>query len=53
MCEEATEFLATGGLIRRRLQGTVEWRLDTGRAFERLLLSSAPAGTLPPGISVF
>ena len=50
ICGAESEFLACGGRVRRTSHGKIEWRLDADRRFERLLLDSAPVGTLPPGI---
>jgi hypothetical protein len=52
-CEPDAVYFAYGGLLKGEIAGVVEWRLDTGRAFERLLLSMAPEGFLPPGIVDF
>jgi hypothetical protein len=46
-------YFAYGGLLKSEIAGAVEWRLDTGRTFERSLLSTAPDGVLPPGVVEF
>ena len=44
---EGREWFSYGGVVILRAQGTVECREDRGRRFEKLLLASAPHGTLP------
>ena len=48
-CPPGDEWLAYGGVVSHTAaSGTVDRRTDPERAFERLLLSTAPAGMLPP-----
>jgi hypothetical protein len=52
-CEPDAVYFAYGGLLKSEIAGAVEWRLDTGRTFERSLLSTAPYGVLPPSVVEF
>jgi hypothetical protein len=48
-CPPDDEWLAYGGVVSHTVaSGAVDFRLDPERTFERLLLSTAPAGALPP-----
>jgi hypothetical protein len=48
-CPPADEWLAYGGVVSHTVaSGSVERRSDPERAFERLLLSTAPVAVLPP-----
>jgi hypothetical protein len=48
-CPPGGEWLAYGGVVAHTAaSGAVDRRSDRERAFERLLLSTAPGGTLPP-----
>jgi hypothetical protein len=47
-CPPGDEWLAYGGVVSHTaVSGAVDRRSDRGRTFERLLLSTAPDGTLP------
>jgi hypothetical protein len=50
ICEENEEFFAYGGRVRMKTGTIIEWRIDEEQRFERLLLSTSPAGILPPEI---
>ena len=48
-CPPGDEWLAYGGVVSHAAaSGVVDRRRDPERAFERLLLSTAPNGVLPP-----
>lgn len=44
------EFIAYGGYVRRKVGKAIEWRIDDGKRFELLLLSTAPKDLLPVGV---
>jgi hypothetical protein len=49
-CPRDEEWLASGGVVTHTaVSGAVERRSDPERSFERLLLSTAPRGAVPPG----
>lgn len=39
-----------GGVVTHGARGADERRVDRGRVIERLLIESAPAGTIPAGV---
>ena len=48
-CPPGDEWFAYGGVVQHTTaSGVVDRRNDPERTFERLLLSTAPGGTLPP-----
>ena len=47
---EDRQWHAFGGVITVRTGGAEETRFDREREFEKRLLSSAPQGSLPPGL---
>jgi hypothetical protein len=49
-CAPGDEFIACTGFVTRTTGNAVECRKDRDRRYERLLLSTAPANTLPPGL---
>ena len=44
------EWFAYGGVVTLKEDGRYESRRDSRRAFEKLLLASAPKGILPPDV---
>jgi len=51
-CPPGDEWLAYGGVVSHAAaSGVVDRRHDRERAFERLLLSTAPNGVLPPKLA--
>ena len=48
--ETNREWVAYGGVVSLKEAGTYTSRSDKPRAFEKLLLSSAPEGTLPASL---
>jgi hypothetical protein len=50
-CPPGDEWRAYGGVVSHAAgSGAVDHRSDPERTFERLLLSTAPGGTLPPSL---
>jgi hypothetical protein len=47
-CPDGREWTAYAGAVTLRANGRSESRTDPKRQFERMLLASAPPGTLPP-----
>lgn len=46
-CVGNKEYFALDGYVKRTIGYTTEWKKDSKRLFERLLLGSAPNGLLP------
>lgn len=49
VCQDK-EFFAYGGYVRKKVGNAIEWRIDNGKRFELLLLSTAPRGLIPVGV---
>lgn len=49
-CAAGDEWRAYRGVVTHTADGTVEWRHDEGRRFEKALLATAPKGAVPSGI---
>ena len=49
---DGTEWLAFAGVVTRRSEMGDETRHDPNREFERIVLATAPAGTLPRDLAI-
>jgi hypothetical protein len=47
--DDGSSYLASAGQVTKTLSGASETRVDPDRRFERVLIATAPPGSLPPG----